>query len=469
MRSKTLKILLVEDNPPDGRLLREMLADTAMKDSLSIVDAARLSGALDLLGKEPFDCVLLDLTLPDSHGLETFFMVKDWAPYVPVVVLTGLSDETMAARAVREGAQDYLVKGRVDGDILARSIRYAIERQAAARGTDKPAAGVAGSSADDEGAQYFKIIGTSRSIMEVKDIISTVARTSSTSVLIQGETGTGKGLVANAVHFFSNRRPHPFIKLNCSAIPDTLLEAEMFGYERGAFTDAKQSKRGLFELADRGTIFLDEIGDMDLRLQPKLLQALENRTFRKVGGVRDIRVDVRVVAATNKDLEAMVRERRFREDLYYRLKVMVIDIPPLRERKEDILPLAESFIREDNEAFGKNVKGLSPASIERLLGYSWPGNVRELKNVIERAMILTESEEIRPEHLSIEPSSKALATEAVRAHPYPEDMTLEEMEAAHIMKVLEKVKGNKTHASRVLGISRLTLREKLKKIAEPAS
>lgn len=469
MYSKNLKILLVEDNPPDGRLLRELLADTKMKDSLSIVDAARLSRALDLLGKEPFDCVLLDLTLPDSHGLETFFMVKGRSPHVPVVVLTGLSDETMAARAVREGAQDYLVKGQVDGDILARSIRYAIERQAGSRGRDKPGGNVAISAADDEGAQYFKIIGASRSIRETKEIISTVARTSNTSVLIQGETGTGKGLAANAIHFFSNRRAHPFIKLNCSAIPDTLLEAEMFGYEKGAFTDAKQGKRGLFELADRGTIFLDEIGDMDFRLQPKLLQALENRTFRRVGGVRDIRVDVRVVAATNKDLEAMVREKRFREDLYYRLNVMVIEIPPLRERKEDILPLAESFIREDNETFGKNVKGLSPASIDRLLGHSWPGNVRELKNVIERAMILTESEEIRPDHLSVETSGKTTAIGAADTHPYPEDMTLEEVEAAHIIKVLEKVNGNKTHASRLLGISRLTLREKLKKIAEPAS
>lgn len=469
MHSKTLKILLIEDSPPDGRLLREMLADARMQDSFSVVNAARLSEAIDLLGKEPFDCVLLDLTLPDSLGLETFFMVKDWAPYVPVVVLTGLSDETMAARAVREGAQDYLIKGQVDGDILARSIRHAIERQAAARGPHGSAGGAAKPAADDEGAQYFKIIGASRSIKETKEIIFTVARTSNTSVLIQGETGTGKGLAANAIHFFSNRRSHPFIKLNCSAIPDTLIEAEMFGYEKGAFTDAKQSKRGLFELADGGTIFLDEIGDMDFRLQPKLLQALENRTFRRVGGVRDIRVDVRVVAATNKDLEAMVRERRFREDLYYRLNVMVIEIPTLRERKEDILTLAESFIREDNEAFGKNIKGLSPAAIEKLLGYSWPGNVRELKNVIERAMILTESEEIRPDHLSIGPSSKASAAEAVRAHPYPEDMTLKEMEATHIMKVLEKVKGNKTHASRVLGISRFTLREKLKKIAEPAS
>ncbi|MEK7773592.1 MAG: sigma-54 dependent transcriptional regulator, partial [Deltaproteobacteria bacterium] len=334
MFSKTLKILLIEDNPPDARLLREMLADTNMKDSLRIVNAARLSEALERLGKETFDCILLDITLPDSQGLETFFIVKASAPEVPVVVLTGLADETMAAMAVREGAQDYLVKGQVDGNILARSMRYAIERQTAARRPDKSAGGNAHSAAGDEGAQYLRIIGTSSSIREVKDIISTVARTSSTSVLIQGETGTGKGLVANAVHFFSNRRSHPFIKLNCSAIPDTLLEAEMFGYEKGAFTDAKQSKQGLFELADHGSIFLDEIGDMDLRLQPKLLQVLENRTFRKLGGVRDIKVDVRVVAATNRNLEAMVREKRFREDLFYRLKVMVIEIPPLRERKE---------------------------------------------------------------------------------------------------------------------------------------
>jgi two-component system response regulator AtoC len=316
-----LKILLVEDSPADSRLLWEMLRDSGIKSRFSLDPAVTLKDALSQLSSKKFDLVLLDLMLPDSAGLDTFRAVHRAYPDVPVVLLTGLSDETLAARAMREGAQDYLVKGQVDAAVLVRSMRYAIERHVADR-SFKPAPKLS----EDVVRLCPDMIGSSPALKEVRSLIETVARTSNTSVLIMGETGTGKELVANSIHYLSSRRYGPFIKLNCSAIPDTLLEAELFGYEKGAFTDARQPKKGLFELADGGTIFLDEIGDMDIRLQPKLLQILENRTLRKLGGVADMKIDVRVIAATNVELAEMVKAKRFREDLYW-LNVMAYACP----------------------------------------------------------------------------------------------------------------------------------------------
>jgi two-component system response regulator AtoC len=310
------------------------------------------------------------------------------------------------------------------------------------------------------------MFGVSAWIKETASLVRTVANTERTSVMITGETGTGKELIANAIHGLSNRASRPFVKLNCSAIPGTLLESEMFGYVKGAFTDARQDKLGLFELADTGTIFLDEIGDMDLSLQPKLLHVLERRAFRRIGGVRETPVDVRVIAATNKDLEAMAREGRFREDLLHRLKVIVINVLPLRERKEDILPLAGHFIEEYARMTGTAEKVLSKEAKDMLIAYPWPGNVRELRNVIERVMVLTSPAEILPGHLPQE-LSKA-ADHGPKARPFPmsgsKDMTIDELELDYIRHVLNKVKGNKTKASEILGISRLTLREKLKRM-----
>ena len=456
-----LKILLVEDSPADSRLLWEMLRDSAIKGRFALDPAVTLKEAISHLSSRKFDLVLLDLMLPDSAGLDTFRAVHKACPDVPVVLLTGLSDENLAARAVREGAQDYLVKGQVDPAALVRSMRYAVERHVAERSL-KPA-----QKPSEEGMRLCPdMVGASPALKEVRSLIETVARTSNTSVLIMGETGTGKELVANSIHYLSSRRDGPFIKLNCSAIPDTLMEAEMFGYEKGAFTDARQSKKGLFELADGGTIFLDEIGDMDIRLQPKLLQILENRTLRKLGGVADMKIDVRVIAATNVELAEMVREKRFREDLYYRLNVMVISLPALRERREDIALLAGHFMNENKDFGGQEGQGrkLTHESAALLAGYNWPGNIRELKNVIERAMILAGPGDIRPEHLQLTAAVLEPAPAPRAFVPgYSMDMSLEELEKAHIKNVLEKTGGNITHASKVLGISRYTLREKLKK------
>ncbi|MCC6502545.1 MAG: sigma-54-dependent Fis family transcriptional regulator [Deltaproteobacteria bacterium] len=455
-----LKILLVEDSPADSRLLWEMLRESGIKNRFSLDPAVTLKDALSQLSSRKFDLVLLDLMLPDSSGLDTFRAVHKAYPDVPVVLLTGLSDETLAARAVREGAQDYLVKGQVDAAVLVRSMRYAIERHVADR-SFKPAH----KASEDVVMLCPDMIGSSPALKEVRSLIETVARTSNTSVLIMGETGTGKELVANSIHYLSSRRYGPFIKLNCSAIPDTLMESELFGYEKGAFTDARQSKKGLFELADGGTIFLDEIGDMDLRLQPKLLQILENRTLRKLGGVADMKIDVRVIAATNVDLSEMVRAKRFREDLYYRLNVMAINLPPLRERREDIVALAEHFINENKDFEGEEgqVKKLCKESASALENYGWPGNIRELKNIIERAMILAGPDEIRSEHLQISAAPSVAPSKEEGPPGYSMDMSLDDLEKAHIRNVLEKTGGNITHASKVLGISRYTLREKLKK------
>lgn len=463
MHKKPIKILLVEDDAIYARLIKEMLTDAfGEKDAFIISHATHLADAFKSCNENSFDIALLDIMLPDSRGIETFQKLNQHIRSVPIVVLSGLDDETFAVNAVRQGAQDYLVKMQVDGDLLARSIRYAIERKSA-DGSAKKLLSESSPSLEQSEYQYLKMIGASQRMKEIEELITAVAKTSNTSVLIQGETGTGKGLAANAIHFLSSRRSDPFIKLNCSSIPDTLLETELFGYEKGAFTDAKNCKKGLFEVAEGGTIFLDEIGDMDLKLQPKLLHVLENRTLRRVGGILDIKTDVRIIAATNKNLEQLVAEKRFREDLYYRLKVMTIDIPPLRNRKEDIAPLAEYFIQEDSKTYKKGVKRLSAKSKEIFLRYGWPGNVRELKNVIERAVILSNSEEILPEHLPLELTKEILQPGPVSSPAPSDNISLEELEKIHITNILNNVRGNKTQASKILGISRLTLREKIKK------
>jgi len=310
------------------------------------------------------------------------------------------------------------------------------------------------------------IYGASPQIQYVKELIGMISKTHKTSVLIQGESGTGKELTANAVHYGSKRAAKPLMKINCSAIPDSLLESELFGYERGAFTDAKNTKKGLFELADGGSVFLDEIGDMKPFLQAKILRFLETQSFMRVGGEREIKVDVRIIAATNKNLEILVRDGIFRKDLYYRLKVMVVEMPPLRERPEDILLLVNLFIEENNREHGKNVKGLSPESKRLMTHYPWPGNVRELKNVIERAMILSDQELITPEQLPFELRQNQGGKEGEGEHDLfdvGDDLSLESIEMRYISRVLKKLDWNKSKASKLLGISRATLREKVRR------
>ena len=312
------------------------------------------------------------------------------------------------------------------------------------------------------------IFGNSPNMNKVKDLIKVVATTPKTSVLIQGESGTGKELVAWAVHNWSARSDKAMIPINCSAIPEALMESELFGFEKGAFTDAKTMKKGVFELAHGGTIFLDEISSMSTNLQPKLLRVLETQSFRRIGGISDIKIDVRIIAATNQDLMQCIKDGAFREDLYYRLKVLEIIIPPLKERVEDIIPIAKLFIDQNNKEFSKKIKGISEEAEGLLKSYHWPGNVRELKNIIERATILCLNDIIKVEHLAIELQN--VSTQ--EATPVPaattnegtldEIVSLQEIEKQHIIKTLEKFNGNKSKAARILEISRSTLREKLK-------
>jgi two-component system response regulator AtoC len=331
------------------------------------------------------------------------------------------------------------------------------------------------------GAGYSSVIGTSSKMIELMNFVRKVAASEATTILIQGESGTGKDLIAKSIHYESNRQEKPFVAINCSAIPETLMEAELFGHEKGAFTDAKALKKGLFEAADGGTLFLDEIGELSPLLQAKLLRVLEDQVIRRVGGIRDMQVNVRVIAASNRDLEKAVREGEFRQDLYYRLAIIAIFIPPLRERKEDVMPLVDFFIERYNRTFKKNIRGITDATRRLLMSHNWPGNVRELKNTIERGMILEDEPMLRPMYLPFsvgesggptlfERTSSADGGQSLpdgRMLPrlyIPEGGTsLEEVEHTLVELAMKQAEGNQTHAAKLLNISRDALRYKLKK------
>jgi DNA-binding NtrC family response regulator len=379
-----------------------------------------------------------------------------------VIMMTAYSDVQTAVSSMKSGAYDYINKP-FELDELKLLIEKGLETKSLINEVRRL------HRQQKENYENSHIYGVSPQIHYVKELIGMISKTHKTSVLIQGESGTGKELAANAVHYNSLRQDKPLMKINCSAIPDSLLESELFGYEKGAFTDAKNTKKGLFELADGGTVFLDEIGDMNPFLQSKILRVLENQTFMRVGGEREIKVDIRVIAATNKNLEAMVKEGLFRKDLYYRLKVMVVEMPPLRDRLEDILLLSSLFIEENNKEYNKAIKGFSDEAKKLMVQYAWPGNVRELKNVIERAMILTDQEVITPKHLPFELKQTEKMAQENRGEEISEatmdlsDMSLEGMEKHHLSKVLKRLEWNKSKASKFLGISRATLRAKIKK------
>jgi PAS domain S-box-containing protein len=318
---------------------------------------------------------------------------------------------------------------------------------------------------EEAAPQKREVIGESGAMREVMNFVRRVAASEATTILLEGENGTGKDLIAKTLHYQSLRQAEPFIAINCAAIPETLLESELFGYEKGAFTDARSQKRGIFELADRGTLFLDEIGEIPLMLQAKLLRVLEDQTFRRLGGLKDIKLDLRVVAATNKNLREAVKEGAFRQDLYFRLNVIQIHIPPLRERAEDILPLTRFFIEHYNRKFKRSIEGVSDGAARLLLSHDWPGNVRELRNAIERSMILEESALITPPSLPIaisRPESGPLPPTAPLEIP-TDGLSLEDNERTLLAKALEKTSGNQTQAARLLRITRDTLRYKMKK------
>jgi len=451
-------ILIVDDD----EVMRETLSDVLRKRGYEIFSVGSGNGALSLMKKSIIDLILLDMRLPDIDGLEVLKKIKEFDTEILVIMMTAYSDVQTAVSSMKSGAYDYINKP-FELDELKLLIEKGLETKSLINEVRRL------HRQQKENYENSHIYGVSPQIHYVKELIGMISKTHKTSVLIQGESGTGKELAANAVHYNSLRQDKPLMKINCSAIPDSLLESELFGYEKGAFTDAKNTKKGLFELADGGTVFLDEIGDMNPFLQSKILRVLENQTFMRVGGEREIKVDIRVIAATNKNLEAMVKEGLFRKDLYYRLKVMVVEMPPLRDRLEDILLLSSLFIEENNKEYNKAIKGFSDEAKKLMVQYAWPGNVRELKNVIERAMILTDQEVITPKHLPFELKQTEKMAQEIRGEEISEatmdlsDMSLDGMEKHHLSKVLKRLEWNKSKASKFLGISRATLRAKIKK------
>jgi two-component system response regulator AtoC len=448
------KILIIDDE----RLVRWSLAQKLSRWGYEVSECGTGADGQRALAVEGPDLLLLDVKLPDAKGTDVLEdLRKNW-PDLPVIMITAHGVIEDAVTAMRRGAYDFITKP-VDDAKLQSTIAHALE----AAGLKKRIA--AYREIERTKCTGVPIVGETSVMRRLLDMVRKLAESETSIILLQGESGTGKDLLAQTLHLSSRRSESPFLAINCSAIPSNLLESELFGYEQGAFTDAKRQKKGLIELADEGTLFLDEISTLDTGLQAKLLRFLETSAFRRVGGLRDIRVDIRVVAATNQDLEALCRQEKFRKDLFYRLNVCPVHLPTLAERKGDILPLARHFIALYNGKFGKSIGGLEPAAEEMFLRYDWPGNVRELKNAIERAMIFEDSALITPRHVPIRPCAETgpAAGDRTKFDP-PKGLSLPEAEERMLLEALERASGNKSLAARMLGISRDTLRYRLAKL-----
>jgi DNA-binding NtrC family response regulator len=444
-------VLLVDDDDA----FRTVLSSELTRMHFQVTTAATAGEALRQVVEDEPDVVLLDLRLPDVDGLETLRRIRQATPATDVIMLTGHGSLDEAVESIRIGAFDYVTKP-CPLDELDMRIRRALERQALRKRTSLLERGLI---PPDLGSAF---VGESAAFREVLSLIDRVAPTDST-VLITGETGTGKEMVAKLLHARSARGHRPFVVVECAALQETLLQTELFGHERGAFTGADRAKSGLFEVAHGGTIFLDEIGEVSLATQVKLLRVLDSSSFRHVGGTSEIHVDVRVLAATNRNLTDMVRQGVFREDLYYRLRTVELRLPPLRHRGTDLVLLAHHFVRLMAERFAGD-KHLSAAALDVVRQHDWPGNVRELMHVIEAAVVVSDGPEIRPEHLSIHPRRVDSLTEAPDAEttlgtPMP---TLEEMERSHIERALRAAHGHRGHAASALGISERNLYRKLR-------
>ena len=444
-------ILIVEDD----NTIRVTVGNFLARQGFDVEVAEDGTQALAMLKERSFSLILLDLRLPDMNGLDILATIRESDDRPLVVIMTAYPEVRTAVAALKAGAYDYINKP-FDLEDLRELIGRALETHRLRREVEWRRAQADTCVSDG-------LIGESASFRQMLDTTARIASAGKVPVLIRGESGTGKERIAQAIHCRSPRADGPWVTLNCSALPEGLLESEMFGHERGAFTDAKQMKRGLLELADGGTLFLDEIGDLSLALQPKLLRVLETQTFRRLGGQKEIRVDVRFVSATHRDLPAMVKTGQFREDLYYRLNVGAIDLPALRERQDDILPLARHFLSETAPIIGVESSGLESGVEPLLKAYRWPGNVRELRNVVERAAILSRGEAISMQHLprEIVGESAALA-EGESPVSSAAIRPLADVELDYIRHVLRLCDGNKTQAAELLGITRLTLRNKLR-------
>lgn len=449
------KILVIDDEEFITKSLKQHLE----KEECEVVTAASGEEGLEIYKAESPDIIILDLNMPGIGGIETLKAVRNLSSDVIVIIITAHGDIETAVSAIKLGAYDFVEKP-FELDRISVLIRKATEtvhlkREVSFLREEK-----------FDTYSFNNIIGESPVMKDVITLAKKVAASDANTILIQGESGTGKSLLARAIHYHSPRASEPFVEITCTAIPEALIESELFGHEKGSFTDAKASKKGLFEVASGGTIYLDEIGDIILSTQAKLLRALEEKTFKRVGGLKDIKVNVRIVATTNKkNLEGAVREGNFRADLYYRLKVFPIYLLPLRERREDIIPLAMHHINRFNKEFKKNVKSISPDAEKLLLNYPWYGNARELRNVVERICILEDTDVIYPVHLPSE-IVEYINTESEEGSSIDlpsGGLSLKNVEKDLIIQALKKADNNQTKAAKLLGISRDALRYKMQK------
>lgn len=464
------KSILVVD---DEQSMRIFLTNILLKENYSVVTASSGAEAVNRVTCDEPDVVLLDLRLPDMDGMTVLEKIKKALPAVPVIIITAHGGVQSAVEAMKKGAYHYLTKPfkvdellimierALDREILRREITHLRKQQQKEHQTEC-------------------IVGVSPAMQKVHEMIERITESDATNVLIYGESGTGKQLVANAIHYKSRRASKPFVEVNCASIPDTLMESELFGFERGAFTDAREKKTGLLEEADGGTFFFDEIGDMSLHLQAKLLKFLDTKTFRRVGGTKLIQVDVRIIAATNQDLPQAVEKKRFRADLYYRLDVATLRLPSLRERKEDVPLLAEHLTQQSTRKLGKKIESISPEALKILAEYDWPGNVRELENVIERAAILSEDGVIRASHIPMDLMRGSVVTSGGAMGPGfdIEGLSLgngkslkdivQGIERTLISDALQRCGGNQVQAAKLLGITRDILRYRMKQFELPS-
>jgi len=443
-------VLVVDDDPAHRTMLRTLLTGWGY----AIDEADDGSAAIERVHEQAFDLIMMDIRMVKVSGLEALAEIKALNPAIPIIIMTAYSSVESAVEALKSGAYDYLTKP-LDFDELRLVMERAMEHSHL-REENRLLRETLGAHFDTQ-----HIIGRSVPMMRLMETVAQVAPSEAT-VLIAGESGTGKEMIAGAIHFNSPRKDGPFVKINCAAITETLLESELFGHEKGAFTGAYRQKEGRFRQAHGGSLFLDEISEMSLAMQVKLLRVLQEREITRVGGEEVIKVDVRIIAATNTDLAREIEEGRFREDLYYRLNVVALEMPPLRERREDIPLLAQHFLEALSKENRKNIKGFTPQAMDRLVKYDWPGNVRELMNAVERGVVLSRSPYLDEEVLSLISSDELSSQDISSGDGLNADMPLDEVEKATILKTLESAGGNKSEAARRLGITRRTLHKRLK-------
>jgi len=450
------KILVADDE----QSMREFLDIMLKKEGYKVSLASNGEEVLKLIDKDLFDLILLDIRMPRLDGIGVLKKIKTASPETIVIMITAYASADTAIKAMKEGAYDYITKP-FKVDEIKLIIKNALEKK------NLQKENLLLKQVVRDRYRFGSIIGQSSKMLALYDLLEKIAPTK-TNILITGESGTGKELAAKAVHYNSSRKDKPFVTLNCGAIPESLIESELFGHMKGAFTDASTTKKGLFEMADEGTIFLDEISELPLLMQVKLLRVLQDKEFKRVGGTDDIRVDVRIISATNKDLEEAVKEKRFREDLFYRLNVIQVKMPPLRDRKEDIPILAAHFLKKYSEELNKNILKVSPEALTMLLNYEYPGNVRELQNIIERAVALGNGNELTPQHLSSYLDEQIHGKRSAIDLDIPPDgidleKVIEEIERALLLKALDRTKGIKKKAAELLRINFRSMRYRLEK------